>query len=517
MQSPGEMASILFILILTFLTQHAACLQVTPNSPCSSFCVDSANLDFSSSNSSTTKNSDISCYDSEYSTTPAGQKFQRCMSCLQDSTFAQGDENDQQWFLCEYTPTRLSLSSNINTDNLRYTFDFCIFAFPNATGVASTPCSTSTACGGLRTALTQGDLNPKQHDYSYCGGDSSAMPDGAINECMSCVGALDGQDYLANFLIALDAGCKQRPPTGTLIGLNDTVFSRTTISSVDPATEQATDENGSALSIPQIAGIAAGAIVAILAVAGFLFVRCRRQRNRRLLLGDIRASPTGSKKSRHRPASSLSFRCQTHLTPRSPAFFPNPADGTIEEEKPYAGPFSALGSHPVSNTVSPESPRKSTWQTQNKMLPLHTIATAIPTIPDNVHYSTSPKAAFFSPTDEPASTTSTKSTAQLLPLRQYNPAEYGVSSPQIGVSPDGTFSSPISGSTGSPLLSRAWERGTPTWDMPPRSSSRPSGVGAWERVAAGVAAGKNRRTSNGGSPVETTQINFNFPPPPTRR
>ncbi|KAI2641519.1 hypothetical protein GGS26DRAFT_585909 [Hypomontagnella submonticulosa] len=494
------MASLLLTLTLTLLTQHAASLQVTPNSPCASFCVDSPNLDFSDSNSSTTKNADISCYDSEYSTTPAGQKFQRCMSCLQDSTFAQGDENDQLWFLY----------------NLRYTFDFCIFAFPNATGVASTPCSTSTACGGLRTTLTQDNLNPKKHDYSYCGGDSSAMPDGAITECMSCVGALDGQDYLANFLIALDAGCKQRPPTGILIGLNDTVFSTTTISSVDPATEQTTEDKGSTLSIPQIAGIAAGAVIAVLAVAGFLFVRCRKQRNRRLLLGDIKTSPTGSKRSRHRPASSLSFRCQTHLTPRSPSFFPNPADGTIEEEKPYTGPFSALSSHPVSQPSSPESPRKSTWQAQSKMLPLHTIATAIPTIPDNVHYSTSPKAAFFSPTDEPASTTSTRSTAQLLPLRQYNPAEYGVSSPQIGASPDGTFSSPISGSTGSPLLSRAWERGTPTWDLPPRSSSRPSGVGAWERVAAGV-AGKNRRTSNTGSPVETTQINFNFPPPPTKR
>lgn len=192
------MASLLLTLTLTLLTQHAASLQVTPNSPCASFCVDSPNLDFSDSNSSTTKNADISCYDSEYSTTPAGQKFQRCMSCLQDSTFAQGDENDQLWFLCENIPTCLSPSSNISIDNLRYTFDFCIFAFPNATGVASTPCSTSTACGGLRTTLTQDNLNPKKHDYSYCGGDSSAMPDGAITECMSCVGALDGQDYLAN-------------------------------------------------------------------------------------------------------------------------------------------------------------------------------------------------------------------------------------------------------------------------------------------------------------------------------
>ncbi|KAI0834642.1 hypothetical protein F5Y06DRAFT_278521 [Hypoxylon sp. FL0890] len=503
------MASLLLVSLLTLLTQHAAGLQVTPNSPCSSFCVDSSNLDFSDPNSSTTKNSDITCIDSEYATSSAGQKFERCMSCLQDSTFAQGSESDQLWFLY----------------NLRYAFDYCILGFPNATGIASTPCSTSTACGGLESAFTGDKLNPKKPDYSYCGADGSAMTDGVVSECMSCVGALEGQDYLANFLIALDAGCKQQPPTGMLIGLNDTVFSETRISSIDPNTGKATDDQRPALSVPQMAGIAVGAVVFILAVAGFLFVHIRKRRNRRLLLGDTKASTIGSKKSRHRPASSLSFRCQTHLTPRSPAFFPNPSDSTIEEEKPYVGPFSALGSHPI----SPDSPKQAAWRAQNshssfsaasrsgsKALPLHNIATAIPTIPGNVHYSTSPKAAFFSPTDEPASTTSTKSTAQLLPLRQYNPAEYGVSSPQIGAGPDGTFSSPTSGTTTSPLLSRAWEQRTSTWDLPPRSSSKPAGVGAWERVAAGV-AGKNRRTSNTGSPVETKQINFNFPPPPTRR
>ncbi|OTA67282.1 hypothetical protein K449DRAFT_390004 [Hypoxylon sp. EC38] len=503
------MDSLRCILILTFLTQHAASLQVTPNSPCASFCVDSADLDFSDPNSSTTKNSDITCTDSEYVTSPAGQKFQRCMSCLQDSTFAQGSESDQLWFLY----------------NLRYTFDYCILGFPNATGVASTPCSTSTACGGLDSAFTGDKLKPKTLDYSYCGASGSAMTDGVVSECMSCVGALEGQDYLANFLIALDAGCKQQPPTGMLIGLNDTVFSQTRISAIDPNTGKTTDDKGPTLSIPQIAGIAVGTAVVILALVGFLFVHIRKRRNRRLILGDIKASAAGQKKSRHRPASSLSFRCQTHLTPRSPSFFPNPSDSTIEEEKSYVGPFSALGSHPI----SPESPRQAAWRAQNglpglnptswsgsKALPLHNIATAIPTIPGNVHYSASPKAAFFSPTDEPASTTSTKSTAQLLPLRQYNPAEYGISSPQIGASPDGTFSSPTSGTTTSPLLSRAWEQKTSTWDLPPRSSSKPAGVGAWERVAAGV-AGKNRRTSNTGSPVETKQINFNFPPPPTRR
>lgn len=363
------------------------------------------------------------------------------------------------------------------------------------------------------------------------------MLDAAVSECKACVSVSDDQDYLANckspsssyntiilitstVLITLDAGCQQQPPTGTIIGLNDTVFTKTTISSVDPSIEKSDDEKQSTLSVTQIVGIAVGAVVIVLAIAGFLFVRCRRRRNRRLLLGDVKASAMAQKRNRHRTVSTLSFRCQAHLTPRSPAFFPNPSDGTIEEENPYAGPFSALASNPVypeslRQTLNDSMGLNSFSRSDNKVIP-HNIATAIPAIPSNVHYSTSPKAAFFSPTDEPASTTSTKSTAQLLPLRQYNPAEYSDSSPQIGTNPNTVFSSPISGSTASPLISRAWERSTPTWDMPPRSSSRPTGGGAWERVTSGIAA-KNRRTSNTGSPVETKQINFNFPPPPTGR
>ncbi|KAI0166718.1 hypothetical protein GGR52DRAFT_581577 [Hypoxylon sp. FL1284] len=500
------MASLIFTLLLSLFAQYTVGLQVTPNSPCSSLCIDSPDLDLSDPNSSTTGNGDISCYDSEYSSSPKGQKFQSCMSCLQDSTFSQGSESDQLWFLY----------------NLRYTFDYCIFGFPNAT-VASTPCSTSFACGDLQQSLKNGILKPEDNGYSYCPA-SGPMADDIVSKCMTCVSASDDQDYLANYLVALDTGCKQRPPNGMAIGLNDTVFSNTRISAVDPVAEDTADDNKSAISVGQIAGIVAGAVAILVIVASIIFVRCRRRRNRSLIVGGVRRSTSGQKKSRHRPDSSLSFRCQTSLTPRSPAFFPNPSDGTIEEEKPYAGPFSALGSHPI----SPGSPKQASWRGQignprlssftrgdNKTVPLHNIATAIPAIPDNVHYSTSPKAAFFSPTDEPASTTSTKSTSQLLPLRQYNPAEYGVTSPQLGSTPDGMFNSPTSGSTSSPLMSRAWDQRTPTWDLPSRGSSRPAGVGAWERVAAGVTA-KNRTSSNG-SPVETTYINHQYPPPPNSR
>ena len=89
------------VALTTILTPRATALQVTPNSPCASFCVDADGLDFSDLGASNTENADITCYDSEYADTAAGRKFQRCVSCLQDSPFAQGQESDQLWFLCE--------------------------------------------------------------------------------------------------------------------------------------------------------------------------------------------------------------------------------------------------------------------------------------------------------------------------------------------------------------------------------------------------------------------------------
>ncbi|KAI1505628.1 hypothetical protein F5X99DRAFT_428747 [Biscogniauxia marginata] len=529
---------------LTFvsLISYIAALQVTPNSPCASFCVDSNDLDFSDPNSSTTGSEDITCYDSDYSASSAGQKFQRCISCLQDSTFSQGSENDQLWFLY----------------NLRYTFDYCIFSFPNATEIASTPCSTSTACGQLETALTDGLLDLNNLDYSYCAVDGGAMTSELIPKCVSCVAASDDQGFLANYLTALEAGCQQQPPTGTLIGLNDTVFSRTAIGAIDPNSETSSDDNESALSITQIVGIAVGSIVIILAVAGFWFVCHRKRRNRRLVLG---GNPSG-KRGRRRPTSPLSFRCQTHLSPRSPAFFHNSSDSATDEEKVSS---LALGSHPISSSAAwgsqttitargKPSFRSFSGHESASHLPLQSITTsATPAVPGTVHYSTSPKAARFSPVDvdeaTPVSTTSTKSTAQLLPLRSYNPAEYGLVGSNMssatapaadGGGPYSAYASPTSGSTASPLLSRAWEqhqqqsRATaPAWDMPPRRSSRPSITatkvgGALERAAGVVVAGTGGRGGrfsvgggsgggNTGSPVESRQINMSFPGPPTGR
>lgn len=82
---------------------------------------------------------------------------------------------------------------------MRYSFDYCIFGYPNATGVGSNPCMTSTACGALEAALTDGELDPeKSTQYSYCDADGGSMLGSAYDKCLSCVRAGGEHYYLTN-------------------------------------------------------------------------------------------------------------------------------------------------------------------------------------------------------------------------------------------------------------------------------------------------------------------------------
>ena len=309
-------------------------------------------------------------------------------------------------------------------------------------------------------------------------------------------------------LIALEAGCNQRPEAGTTIGLTDTVFSTVTISATKGSSRDP-DDGQAALPTTTIVGVAVGASVVVLLIAGLFFVCYRKRRNRRLLLeGGERSS---SRRSHRRATSPLSFRCQAR-TPRSPDFFPTQSHShTIEEEKYCSNPHVALGSHRVtSEAATSKTAPLPHWRLQTTtpaysrpraaLQSLQNISTAAPTVPDSVHYSTSPKAARFSSHEEtPISTTSTRSTSNLLPLRAYNPAEYGVPSPQIGSSIDGSYTSPTSASTASPLISRLWEKQnpdamSPIWEVPQRETviMRPKGTGALDRIRVPTSPGKRK-------------------------
>lgn len=80
-------------LVILFITCHILALRVTPNSPCASQCTESTN----------TIEAGVACENSDLVDGGTGSQYKQCMGCLQNSTYSQGDESDQGWFLCEHS------------------------------------------------------------------------------------------------------------------------------------------------------------------------------------------------------------------------------------------------------------------------------------------------------------------------------------------------------------------------------------------------------------------------------
>ncbi|KAF4962243.1 hypothetical protein FSARC_9668 [Fusarium sarcochroum] len=424
-----------------FFLALATALQVTPNSPCSQFCLDRSDHD-----SNETRGNQIVCNDDDFKTNNKGQKFQRCLACLQDSKFEQKGESDQDWFLY----------------NMRYSFDYCIFGYPNATGIATGPCVTSEACGPIWNALKEGITKPNDREqYDYCYADDKAMFTDAVAKCQSCVKADSTHTIISNFLVALDAGCQQRPKPGTPIGLNDTVFSERTIAIIDPSASIAPGDTH-AIPNTSIAAIAIGVVAFLLISAGCIFMQHRKRK----------------KYSARSRRSSLSFRCQTHLTPRTPGFHDLP---------PYMDEERSL-------------PKPSLWNPRNAMRSLHDshklglVTTSIPHPPPT-------KAPLHTPCPEDTSPTESISSCATAPLLS-NSAGQQSSTPGIG----------------SPLFSPGISITTPrSGTFPPREyhdSNNP-----WlqrQDSSSGKGLLKKKKSRNSQAPTESRNIQIVFDPPPKK-
>lgn len=197
---------------VSLVIHQALALQVSPNSPCSAECIDSSDLDISDPNSSNTISRDIVCPDSQYDTNKDGVKFKNCMTCLQNSTYSQGAESDQGWFLCKSASVTHPVHpvhpawttyTDAHVDNMRYAFDYCILGYPNATSMGTNPCRVPEACGRLSRALETGIMNPAGSDrLAYCDASGGTDTKSYWDSCRGCVMA-DGQHaYLSNCTIA---------------------------------------------------------------------------------------------------------------------------------------------------------------------------------------------------------------------------------------------------------------------------------------------------------------------------
>jgi hypothetical protein len=103
-----------FILLL-FAVTIASALRITPNSPCTTVCVNGGST--ADQTLAGTHEGDIVCNDADY-TSKKGLQFQECLDCLQGSSFGTDADNDQMWFIY----------------NLRYASD-CEYEMPSMTVV----------------------------------------------------------------------------------------------------------------------------------------------------------------------------------------------------------------------------------------------------------------------------------------------------------------------------------------------------------------------------------------------
>lgn len=296
------------VLLVAFLLSSASTLHITPNSPCASVCLDDPTQVASNPNVSSTHGFDIVCQDSDYSSTAVGEKFERCLNCLQNSSATASGENDQAWFLCTCTTISILLPNHnsksfmmfftdSSPDNLRFAFNTCVFDTVNATDPVSTPCSVDTVCGHLEDALSDGMSDPSTvAQYGYCSASQSAFLGSDLGACRQCLAEASNEHFLSNcrispfqsaittltmllVLIALAAGCTQQPPAGMRIGLNGTVFSSFEVVPTFPQASGSTGTKNKSLSTAAIIGIAVAGGILLVILAAILFVGIRKHRN----------------------------------------------------------------------------------------------------------------------------------------------------------------------------------------------------------------------------------------------
>ncbi|POS79627.1 hypothetical protein DHEL01_v201991 [Diaporthe helianthi] len=242
------------------IIRRISALQVTTGSTCASVCLDSAQ------DVAPLGASDIVCDDAEYFSSEAGVKFKKCEECLQTSEAVDGLDSDSSRFLY----------------NLRFASATCLFDYPKHRDNSTAYCDLETACKPLQTAV-ETSLNTKsgKSDFSYCSADHSAFQGSNVDNCVTCLQS-SPSSYVANFLVALQAGCQQQPAPGVLLVLSGEIFSEQPVNITSVGSNStAVTRSGmrQELSAAAIAGIAIGA-TALFAIAIILFVIYWRRQKR---------------------------------------------------------------------------------------------------------------------------------------------------------------------------------------------------------------------------------------------
>ncbi|EGX89521.1 hypothetical protein CCM_07773 [Cordyceps militaris CM01] len=251
-------------LLLAWVFSTADALQVTPGSKCAKVCLDSGSDNPWKASDSNTNITDVTCSDASYLNTPVGQHYQRCLSCLQRSNRFWDGEADLKWFVY----------------NLRYTLDACLFSIPSTpANDHDIPCSTNGACHALKSSLSNDKLEPNPSlAWDYCAADDGNFMSQNQSLCRDCLRNSNDQVYMANFITALEAGCRQTPNDGDVLGLSATIFSKSSVDIIDPQRVTNPDQPSGDLPAPAIAGIVVGVVLVCLIAVCLLVAHCRRER-----------------------------------------------------------------------------------------------------------------------------------------------------------------------------------------------------------------------------------------------
>lgn len=291
---------------------------------------------------------------------------------------------------------------------MRYALSYCVFGYPE-NDVVSTPCLTSEGCGHYSDAITYKNLSTDIAAYEYC----NAWPGDrtySVGICQECLN-VDGNPFMANCkptafpnpaedlfwrpkrvklttnhadIIALQAGCDQKPSPGLMIGLDGDIFEDKMVNATAASPTASVDPSwfdDGPLTLPIKVAIGAAGVVVLLFLAGACIIWNGRRR-RRAFLRKIEnrnskmagwASPKQGHHATMQQLRSYPFPQQpagpeTHDTPLSQrplvrAGWDDSPMTAATEEKPYQRYFSPYSSQ-YNSPVSAQDTPAPQWHTQ---------------------------------------------------------------------------------------------------------------------------------------------------------
>ncbi|KAE8324938.1 hypothetical protein BDV24DRAFT_20596 [Aspergillus arachidicola] len=257
------------LILLCQLVPLAVALRTAPGSPCANVC---------NKQSTNTTGSEITCLDTDFTSTSKGSQFKQCVDCQLRSTYSDpsSGETDVDWGLY----------------NLRYTFTSCVYGFPKSVSNISTQCTVN--CQPLDRALEFDLTDPGANNfYTWCG--TTTFADNLITQCEQCYNftltqtqdPTNGQSqvFMANFLEALRYNCHFRTPTGFAFPISPTrIFSESLLPSSTVDLINPTSTGGPGVNLALVIALPVLGFVILLcalSICCFFFIRWRRRKARK--------------------------------------------------------------------------------------------------------------------------------------------------------------------------------------------------------------------------------------------